>query len=166
MKDEPENTPSHEESPSILSKILKAIAYPVSAAIGYSYWHAFVRKASLERIRNTGSKHGGGFADLLDTRLVQQDALLKESIVASEFPAKLKLINQEFSKGQATRMEEMGLGSILGRFKSLNRYSRYESILTAVTAAGIALGVILTASESKYFINKMNGTHEDKGVAK
>lgn len=156
-----EHQKPQEEQQSVFGKVLNVVAYPISAAIGIAFWHTHVRNASYDRMDKTGLKKGGIFAALKQTQQEQQQALLDSGVKGEEFASKLKLINQEFSKGMTESFAEHGFASMWKRYKSLNRFSRAETMLTSFTAAGIALGVILTAASSKML---MTHTDNEKGA--
>lgn len=162
MSEDTDDTAKH--VPGTFSKVLKVLAYPIAALTGGAFWHTHVRKSSLERINNMGTQPGGAFADLVATRKAAHDALLAKPINPETFPHELKTINQAFSQGQATRMEKMGFSTMLSRYKSLSRYTRFETALTAFTAAGISLGVLLTIADSKFLLNKINASDQDKSL--
>lgn len=164
MSEDNHKTSRNDSHPSTFSKVLKVAAYPISATIGGFYWHTHVRNASYDRMRNTGNEKGGVFSDLLKWSHDKQQELLDMKVGSEEFPAKLKLINQEFSAKMTERFKELGYTSMYKRYQSLSRYVRTETMLTSLTAAGIALGVLLTAADSKSLFDTLGLSDKKDGA--
>jgi len=129
-------------------KLLHIVAYPIAAISGI--WAA---NASVHNHAYDMAKKLGAFDDLLAkaTPKSKCDAheLLAGKITTDEYVARSAKIKETWQVEGLKRMEELGLNSFSRKWKYMARAARQETILTSLTAAGIAIGALLTIADSK-----------------
>jgi len=147
-----------ENQPNPFSNTLKMMAYPLSVAIGWYYGHVTIRNKTYDRI-----KRYGGFDDILPNHVKNMEELVRPHGELRNITHEFAPLHGEFTGKISQRMRELGFKNTHDYMKGLHHNEKLEAALTAFTAAGITLGVILSIADSKTMLNMMNPEEKEQG---
>ena len=148
------------DQPNAFARGIKVIAYPVSGAIAWIFGQSKSRHESYGNIKNAGAFTEGR------NRRNNEIAEILNSHDKTDVAQKLSDAEKRYSKYVDKRFAEIGLSGRWARFKSLHPIQKMETGLTAFTAAGISLGVLLTIADSKSLLSKLNVSDRDKDTSR
>jgi len=157
----PPKVEKEEKAPSLLSRALGVAAAPVSLAVGLFFGHSRTRIDSYNNFKKRG---------MFDDLKLERDAKVKEVFTTlsstEDVTKELQAIDSAYSLKVDERMPAKGYTNILKRFNSLHYNQKLETVLTAFTAAGISLGVILTIADHKLLRDGLSQKTDGKDTAK
>jgi hypothetical protein len=164
-------TTDKSNEPSLLSKALKIIAFPIAAVSGWLVGKIHVQNAAYDNARFMNA-----FFDIKDDvkekktiEVVAQEVVEKEGyhtqlkklvktaveekVIAKPGTIDIYELTQDLrteNKALVTeRMEKIGLGTLRKQWKFNMHYQRRDAIINSLTVAGIAIGAILSIANMK-----------------
>jgi len=149
------------ESPNTFRKTVKLLSLPASLAAGSFYAYAMIRNLSYNNLRNKGV-----FNDIRQENVAAVSTLLPSSGPYKNIVEEVEIINRASSAKIDTRIAEMGFNSVSKRFKLLHNNQRVETMLGAFTAAGVALGVMLTIADHKNIFGIFSNSKDKPDIQK
>ena len=126
------------------SKTVKTLAVPASLGAGLFYGYTSVRDKFYDKLRNLGA-----FSEAKSLRLQKAQEIFPEWGVAKDISNELNALNNSHAADIDKRIAELGYNTMTKRFNSLHANKKVEVVINAFTAAGIALGVMLTVADHK-----------------
>lgn len=134
-----------------LDKIVAGIAYPVSGVMGFIFGHGYVSHKSSDLLKTQGG---------LDKEIADVNEkcrkLFPPSGVFKDIKDEQRERRREFREAKDLRFKQLGYRNMLDRFNYLPYHQKLESIAVGITAAGVALGAILTISNNKHLLSELS----------
>lgn len=153
------NDNNTENESGIVSKALKIIAVPVSAASGLFYGNSRVRNQNYNNLRNRGI-----FKDLKDAHDDNVRALMPEVGKTKDISEDLSKLNKALSEKIDTRIKDIGFGTFQKKFKNIHSTQRVETIIGAITVTTLVLGAILAIADHKSITDLFADKSKDNGI--
>ena len=135
------------EQKSTLSKTISALAYPISALVGYWFVRHDIRDGAYDAIK----KDFPDRKDFLGERSkVLQDAFKQiEAGKRVDITEKMTKLNHEYSREGDAALKALGVDSMEKTWKFVHRGDHRKALMNGFTAAAIALGSLLAIANSK-----------------
>lgn len=163
-------TSENESGSGLLSKIVRVLAYPVSAGAGY-----WVARRRIYDSAYDNAKFHGVFGDegkiLRDGEMVDHyEALKQEGKKACEALQRGEMYDivaatKDLHAGHAADVEKglksVGLGTLGKQWKFTNPHQKNMALLDGFAIAGISIGALLTMANSKTVSNLFSRDKDD-----
>ncbi len=137
------------------SKFLRIVSFPISAFMGFTVARLEVRDANRQAMQD------GSLKDIIEARdkalkpLIE--ARVKNEITEEEFMRRDAVIRRINRQTADERIVHMGRRTFMDKFNYVPRSVARKAIMDGMTVAGIALGVMLTVSDSQILANLTEG---------
>lgn len=162
MEQQADNAPEATTAPpSGLERVLRPLAWPISALAGLYYGHAYIRNHSYDKLKNMGL-----FRNKWNERNETIQKLVPEWGVQKDVSDEIKAANLVYSTHTEERMAELGFQSVSKRFSLLHHTQKFEALLNAFTAFGVSLGVIFSITEHKDLADKLSAKDSSQQQSK
>lgn len=142
-----------EEVENIFSKMLKLVAYPVSAFSGYVFSKQIIRNATYDNLKYTGA-----FEDIREPHYKRLNDVTKRFMNKEpvDVIGETGQLHEAFKSRLSERIEEMGLGTLKKQWEFIHTTQKQNAMLTGFTAAGISIGALLTMANNKLFTSTIS----------
>jgi hypothetical protein len=173
---EPTNALANADEPSLVTKAVKALVYPVSVVFGYIMAHRELHHATvnkLKKIINPDTGKPAVFEDIRDemeqvhTRNAlnrAENVIPKAEVLQNEIAANIqhsaKMAERLKREGFGTRENIFDFKAISNKWKFVNSTEKHKVILEGITITGVALGVLLTITGNKWLSDQFNKSDE------
>lgn len=149
----------------VFENVLKIAAYPVSVISGYLVGDNYIRKGSYKNF----ARHGV-FDDIQAQRKERFHTLLQElpsGKAIGNVSRTVQQIEKIYRADVKARFEQMGLHGLPDYWKTLHRDQKIDTLVMSATAAGIAIGAMLTIAHEKDWVKSLakDQRQEDQGLA-
>lgn len=159
--DAPVGMPAQEKT-SLLEKAVRLFAFPIAGISGLWAGHVSLRSST----KNT-AKDFGVFARIDKERIPVSTAttmkrLAGETSVA-EFLAEDAANKAEYTRQVGVELEKLGLNKTANQWKYVSQISKQRAVIEGMTVAGIAVGALLTITESKLLSRMFTHNKDQEG---
>lgn len=147
---------AEQEKANIVTRVLKVLTFPISAAAGFLVTHIEVRGHANKQAKQQRA------ADPIFDKIVQanDDAIAENTrrfdakeVTLKEFRALERENRKTYRRDADARMKQLGRGNFLGKFDYISRSNKNQALIEGITVATIAIGVLLTIADSKTLNN-------------
>ena len=143
---------SSQEQSSLVGKAVKILSYPLAALSGF--WAA---KVSVHNSAYNTAKSLGAFDDILESATPKSKMDIKEGvqgIIDTAECYRRSIVNKlSYQKLADERMEKIGLDSFAKKWNYMAKANKQDAVLIGMTVFGVAIGALLTMSNSKTLNN-------------
>lgn len=145
------------DRPTTFAKVLKVSAYPLAAASAYIYGRRGIRDGLYDSLKKRGV-----FDDELAYHNEKFRAILPPPGIAKDISEEFAPLHREFSEQVTKQFHDLGFTNTRKCLKGLHDTKKLNTLMTAVTAAGITLAAVLTIADSKTKFTRLLKTDEEQ----
>jgi hypothetical protein len=140
------------KEPSALQKTLKVLAYPVAAVTGGVYAHKHARNSLYDTLKSLGA-----FNYEISAHKSSGETLVRTT---TNLKGKIRPGSIKYNDDVTTILKNRGFNNTIDYFRELHPNQQFETLVTAFSAASIALGVALTIADNRSIIDRFS-KHRD-----
>jgi hypothetical protein len=133
-----------------LSKALKVLAFPVAAVSGYWFAQTSIRNSAYDNAKFTGAVKGVSepHRDALQKIGEKANAIIEKG-KTFDLPKEVRPLFEEHAPLVTKRLEDLNLGTLRKQWGFTSKYQKQQAIMNGLTAAGIAIGAVLSIANMK-----------------
>lgn len=152
--------PATTEHETFINKVLRVVAYPVAAISGFFVTANEVHNAVYSKLKDTpGDPYFGEIAKKFKGEYAKnaQEYISGEIDAAARLQDELR-IKKQYSEAIGAKLSELGFSdgffrmkNFTNKWQTVSRGTKQNAVINGLTVAGIAIGAILSTTNSRLF---------------